>query len=378
MKKVAQVATITTAIITGLMSNSAFAIDFSLFGDVAYSSTSEEDVDNKSFTLGQFALIAQEEIGESTSVTAEIVFEDAGQGFEVDVERFSISKTINPLFTIGMGRFHTHLGFWNQNFHHGSLIQDTITRPFFLEFEDTHGGIFPNHIIGFQVSGESEQWSYQLSLSNSNGLDTSLADGNSDTALQVMNSTDPNEDKSTVFRLAYKPKTFLDEIGFSAMTNHVVEVGENDGTNSPFVNFGETLFEQQIIGVDLRLATEKFYVLAEFFQTSIDDNQLINASVANPAITSNPKTYDSTAYYAQFGYHLTSRLTAVGRFESLDYDNNSTYFKTLNVLTEERVIFAINYKLQESNAMRIQVSEADLEGGKSNTAYSLQWFFLLF
>ncbi|WP_455219063.1 hypothetical protein, partial [Kaarinaea lacus] len=149
----------------------AHSIDFTLFGDVVYYSATREQ-DASSFNLGALDLIADQEIGESTGVTAEIVFEDAGHGFEVDVERFLIARNIKPLFSVGLGRNHTQLGLWNQYFHHGSLLQDTISRPFFLELEDVHGGIFPNHIVGLHLYGETPVWGYQFSYANSNGINT--------------------------------------------------------------------------------------------------------------------------------------------------------------------------------------------------------------
>ena len=354
------------------------AVEFTLFGDVVFMDTDAES-DSNTFNLGGFNLIANQEIGKDTTVNAEVVFEDAGHGFEVDVERFAVTRNFSPMLNFGMGRFHTHLGIWNQNFHHGTLIQDTITRPFFLEFEDAHGGIFPNHLVGLVLSGESENWGYQFGYGNSNGLNTVGSDSHTeDTALEVINNSDPSDEKSVVVRFHVQPNFLLDEIGVFFMHNHVVELGEGEGgTDAPFVDRGEVLFEQKILGFDLRYTGEKFYSFFELFHTSIDDNQDIVDPRIPAEIFPNSSSYDSLAYYFQLGFHMTESLSLIGRYESLDYDSGATYFNYLHTLPEDRYVFAVNYKIQESNAVRFEFSRADIEGEDTETSMAVQWFFIL-
>lgn len=353
----------------------AYSVDFTLFGDVVYSVTSA-DKDSQTFTLGDFDLIAGQEIGDATFVTAELVFEDPGHGFEVDVERFSVSRTFNPLLTVGLGRYHTQLGIWNQNFHHGSLIQDTITRPFFLEFEDDHGGIFPNHIVGLHVSGDTDKFAYQFGYANSNGIDTTGSESHpGETTLNVINGADPSQDKAVVLRVAYRGLGPLDEIGAFYMLNHVTELGiDNPPDSIPLVAPGEILFEQQIAGIDLRYTGEKLYSLLEIFSMTNQDHENFNSTT----YTSNPEAYQSLAYYWQIGYHVTNRLSAIGRYEYLDYDDNATYFQLLDIPRQERTVLAFNYKLQESNSLRFEYSKTDPEGASSIVSYGVQWFFILF
>lgn len=363
-----------------LLPTQAYCLDFSLFGDVVYSSVSgAEEEEEESFHLGQFDLIADQEIGESTFVTAEVVFEDSGHGFEVDVERFSVSRHITETTTIGVGRFHTQLGIWNHNFHHGSLIQDTISRPFFLEFEDAHGGILPNHLIGVQMLGDHQTWSYALGLGNSNGINTvESVTHPGDSAIEVINTNDPSNEKTMGARFALKPESsWLSEIGLSYMRNNVTELGEEDigAGEQPFIEHGEILFDQDILALDVRYSGEKLRVLFELFLMSFDDN----LDIVDPSVTVSPNadSYDATAYYFQFAYQLSQKLSAVFRMESLDFDDNSTYFQLLNLTPEERSVIAINYKLQESNALRFEYSHTSPDEEKSYSSLSVQWFFLL-
>lgn len=371
---------ITTLILIQFLSIplTAHSVEFTLFGDIVFSKTSGAE-NSDSFNLGEFDLIADQDVGQDTSVTSELVFEDAGHGYEVDVERFSITRKFNPLFSAGLGRFHNHLGIWNQNFHHGSLIQDTISRPFFLEFEDNHGGIFPNHIVGLYLSGDSQYIGYQLGISNSNGINTTGAENHpGDATLEIINTNDPSREKSVVLRLAIKPNFLLDEIGLFYMNNHVLELGEDNGSATPFLDYGETLFEQQIAGFDLRYTGEKLYGLFELFYAKFDDNQSINATAPSPQLFPNPESYYSLAYYGQLGYHVTEKLSLVGRFEHLEYDGNATYFELLTIPQQNRTVVALNYKLQESNSIRVEVSSATPENEDTVNTFGVQWFFILF
>ena len=355
---------------------STFAIDFALFGDVVYYSASREQ-DNSSFNLGALDLIADQEIGESTWVTAEIVFEDPGHGFEVDIERFLISRSIKPLLSVGLGRNHTQLGFWNQYFHHGSLLQDTISRPFFLEFEDVHGGIFPNHVVGLHVNGESTNWGYQFSYANNSGINTTGAVSHpGDTSLEVINLNDQGNDKALVLRLFYKPLAFVEEFGVFYMANNVLELGKTEpgSIENPWLNFGDTLFEQHVTGIDIRMQKGKFYSLIEFFHMTNKDNPDMDINQVTP----NPKSYDATAYYIQAGYQFSNKLTGVARFESLSYDPNATYFTLLDVDEEDRWVLAFNYRIQESNAIRLEYSKSTPKNSESFDVIGLQWFFVLF
>lgn len=363
----------TALMLTPLCANS---VEFSLFGDVVFRETDAESESN-TFNLGGFNLIANQEIGEDTSVNAEVVFEDPGHGFEVDVERFAITRAFNPLFNFGMGRFHTPLGLWNQYFHHGTLLQDTITRPFFLEFEDAHGGIFPNHLIGAVISGESESWGYQFGYGNSNGINTVGSEAHpEEIALEVINTSDPSDEKSLVLRVHYKPSWLLDEIGISFMHNHIVELGEPEGTETPFVERGEVLFEQKIIGFDLRYNGEKFYHLLEYFHLTTDDNQDITAPPAT-LIDPNPDAYGAHALYYQLGFRMTEKVSLIGRYETMDYESDATFFELLHLPPENRYVFAINYKVQESNAIRFEFSRASIEDEDDETSMAVQWFFVL-
>lgn len=356
------------------------ALEFSLFGDVSLIGPRDEA--GTSFQLGEVDLMADQEVGDNSRAMVEVVFEDAGHGFAIDVERFFVSYTVDDPLQVAAGRFHTPLGFWNYNFHHGLLVQDTITRPFFIEFEDAHEGVFATHMVGMLAWGELP-WSsvlldYKFGISNSPSIDTTDSDHHGAHELEVNNDQDLSDSKSVVLRLGVISEEETWGLGLSGMYNHIVESGEADpdpAAVQPLLEHGEVLFDQTIVGVDLQYRKDLYYLYGEYFQISITDSQHINS----PPLVARDQPYTGTAWYVQLGYRLRDKYNLALRREVLDFDDKGTYFKLLKVSSQSRTVAALRYDLEESSGLRLQYSEVtDTLSGESNSHWALQWFFLVF
>jgi len=73
---------------------------------------------------------------------------------EQELERLQVGWLINSDNTGWGGRFHTPLGHWNTQYHHGAHLQTSISRPGLLDFED-EGGIIPLHLTGGLLQGRT-------------------------------------------------------------------------------------------------------------------------------------------------------------------------------------------------------------------------------
>lgn len=62
------------------------------------------------------------------------------------------SRSEFTLRNIGVGKYHTALGYWNHTYHHGTWLQSSILRPEIYLFE-FQGGILPDHSVGVEVFG---------------------------------------------------------------------------------------------------------------------------------------------------------------------------------------------------------------------------------
>ena len=121
------------------------------FTDVTYRAGSHGTAPSD-FGLGQFVLHIMSKLSNDVHFMGETVFEYDQSDFAVDVERVIVSYTPRSYFNVSAGKHHTPLGYWNNAYHHGTLLQPTIERPLMDRFEDD-GGILPIHTTGLLLSG---------------------------------------------------------------------------------------------------------------------------------------------------------------------------------------------------------------------------------
>jgi len=355
------------AVLLMLVCGKVFAVEFSFFGDAKVIHDSDNTA---SFELGELNFIFSGDLSETTSTIADVMFTNGVQGYDIVVERLAITKEVSPLLYFTFGKYYKPVGFWLHNFNHASLAQDTVSRPFYLENPKTHSGIYPTHLIGLLMGGDATNWSYQLSVSNSTGIDTTSIPGSNDTeTIELINGKDPGDDKTLVLRLTYNPLSSPLEFGFFAMKNSVVELGD---TNT-LVKRGENMFDQNIIGVDFNFSVNYFYMFAEYVNINTEDN---------PDMTSLPyvaqeNPYNASAYYAQMGLRMGEKFTTALRYEALDFADNSTYFDLQGIVPENRTVLGLKYKFDESNAIRFEVNNATQKDKDAAMSFTLQWMFFL-
>src|SRR5260370_31880236 len=84
-------------------------------------------------------------------------------GFNVELERSIIRFAQSDKLKISFGRYHTPINYWNTQYHHGSWLQTSESRPEMIQF----GGRFlPVHFIVALAEGAlpagGEKFYYQL------------------------------------------------------------------------------------------------------------------------------------------------------------------------------------------------------------------------
>jgi len=127
------------------------------FADTSFRVRSEGDgldQGRSAFVLGELDLFITSQLSPDLSVLSELVYH-FGEGREeefLEVERLSLKYAPLDAFNLLAGRLHTSIGYWNHNFHHGTWLQTTISRPNIVAFEDDHG-VLPLHNIGIEATG---------------------------------------------------------------------------------------------------------------------------------------------------------------------------------------------------------------------------------
>ncbi|MCC6206636.1 MAG: hypothetical protein IT488_00570 [Gammaproteobacteria bacterium] len=346
--------------------NTARALDLGVFGDLSYIASDVPD-DEANFRIGSLDFYAAQYIDDKTKALFELQFQTFSGDFEYEIQRYWIMREFSESFNLGMGRFHPPLGYWSRHFHHGILMQDTVSRPFILSFEGSVNAIMPMHMIGLLAEGAigGAGLHYEAGIANSNTIDTEA-----ESRLEVPNRDDLSAGKSVFGRLSYARSDVPFMPGISVMRNNVVESSDN----GLFVERGEDLVQQSLIGFDLRYEYEKFCLLAEVYRLEND----LQPGVGDAG------SHTATAYFAQFGYNLTDQLKATYRRESMKFEDNDAYFMDPALLgrdalgTETRDVFALRYDFSESNALILEVNRREPELADSTTSTILSWAFVMF
>lgn len=199
------------------------------FSDIDYKASDLKSSTN-SFVLGQFNLFISSKLSENTSVIAETVVE-ADQGtneFGIELERLLLQYSANDHLNLAFGRYHTHIGYYNTEYHHSAWMQTAMGRPFLYQFED-NGGILPVHNVGISATGLVNSrlgLQYIAEVGNGRSARTSISN-------PVQNVTDENNGKSFNLGFVLHPGAWSGwELGASGYHDNLtplnaVKVGEN-------------------------------------------------------------------------------------------------------------------------------------------------------
>lgn len=339
------------------------AVDLGIMTDVTYSSSTAEG-STGGFYLGQFDVFGAQQIGEKDRAFAEFVIED-NNGFKVDLERMWIEHTFVNSFKLAAGRFHTPLGYYNRTYHHGSLLQFSVYRPSFLDFEDSSTSILPTHIVGLLASGNLPfSLSYELAVANGGSINTGK--DAADREIEMNNVGDPNNSKSTVLRIMAAPPSTPIQVGVFGMKNAIAESGGLTATSG--VITGGTLINQSIYGLDFKYEGRWARMLGEGFAFKNDSK-----------VPGSMGKYSALAYFVQLEVFATRHFTPGYRYESVSFDNNDPYFNGILLSREEEKhhIVGLRYDVDDTNAVKLQADVRKPKIGDGETTYSIQWTWMM-
>ena len=194
------------------------SLQFHGFADLDYHASSRLGIPNaqgvtynppanhsgNSFYLGELDLYLQSQLAENISVLNETVISSSSDNeCGLDIESLELSWHPNDYFNVDLGRFHTALGYYNTEYHHGTWFQSAIGRPFFLEYEDS-GGLLPVHTVGVSIHGAIPSGSLNLNYF----VETGNGRNYTTTGNPVQNDIDANGAKAVNVSLIAKPDWF--------------------------------------------------------------------------------------------------------------------------------------------------------------------------
>ena len=123
------------------------------------------------FNTGTFALFVTSQLSDRISVLSEVSFSSTGNKSSFELQRLMLRYNIQDYFSIRAGKMFTPIGYWNNQFTLGLILQPTIQRPQALRTV-ADGGVLQYKDNGIQVEGEnitSARLSYKVLVGNGIG-----------------------------------------------------------------------------------------------------------------------------------------------------------------------------------------------------------------
>ena len=311
------------------------------FGDVDLLGSNQKH-STTSFALGQVNLFITSDLSDKFKVLSEIVFE-AGQdnAFGVDIERFLLTYSFNEYFNLGVGRYHTSIGYYNTAYHHSTWLQTATGRPFLFLFED-QGGILPIHNVGATLYGKipSGRVGLHYVVEVGNGRASSSPQSEA-----VQNVLDENNHKATNFAIFARPEGVPGlETGFSA--------------------YRDLLTPQNLPKVEET-------ILASYVVYNRKNIQWLNeALLVREATEGTTRVYNIPGFYTQFSKRFSS-LTPYFRYQYINAPLNGPVFYT-NVGLRYGPSVGIRYDMSDFVAWKLQYDHTSLKSGQSFDTLALQ------
>ena len=279
--------------------------------------------DNTSFSLGQVDLFVTSDVSEKLKFLSEVVFE-AGRdnSFGVDIERLLLNYSFGDFLNVGVGRFHSAIGYYNTAYHHSTWLQTTTGRPFLFQFED-QGGILPIHNVGATASGRIPSGPlglhYVAEVGNGRSSRSPLNE-------PVQNVLDENNRKSVNFAVFARPDAVRGlQAGFSIYRDLLAP------QNSPRI--GETIFAAHAVYVGLNL------------------EWLNEALVLRHAPQGTSRVFDTPGFYTQFSKRFGSYRPYV-RYQYVNASQSEPVFPDVGLRHGPSV--GLRYDLSEFVALKLQ------------------------
>jgi hypothetical protein len=252
------------------------------------------------------------------------------------------------LATLWVGRFHSPLGFWNTEHHHGAFMQTTISRPGIIAFED-EGGVIPTHIAGLLAEGSIDRdhgaINYAFGVGRGPEMESELE------AVNILELRNGGRLAASA-RLSYRPLDgSVGEFGGFAGYAHIPVAG---GT------IDES--DQTVVGAFYKVETDTLRLLGEWFYVS---NRF-----EGPAPT---RHASFSAGYLQAEYRAQARWTLFGRLEGTDSAKNDPYLDLIKEFLNARVVAGSRLELGKDQAMKLELSRNERQDDARFNQISLQW-----
>lgn len=114
----------------------------------------EVKTSNTNFNTGKLVLFITSQLGERISVLNENSMTTGNGKFQFEIERLLLRYYLKDYFSVRVGKMFSPIGYWNNQFNLGLVLQPTIQRPIVIR-NSSDGGVLQIKDVGAQFEGEN-------------------------------------------------------------------------------------------------------------------------------------------------------------------------------------------------------------------------------
>ncbi len=281
------------------------------------------------FNTGNFVLFVTSQLSERISVLSEVSFDNSKNKFDFEVQRLMMRYYLKNYFSLRVGKMFTPIGYWNNQFTLGLVLQPTIQRPMAIR-PVSDGGVLQYRDAGVQLEGEnitSLRLFYKVLLGNGVGYHGSNDKGDNHVATTVQVGAEPVEGLKVIA---------------SGMFDRI-EKGKSNPNGSIAALPDDGNLRLLVGSVAYMNPSSKFEFIGEY---------LTQQSAFNTA-----GTFNSNSYYAYAGYKLTEKVTPYVLYNSTQAGESTTtgdpYFSPIPVKIQ-LLTLGLRYKLNSSFVGKVE------------------------
>ncbi len=288
------------------------------------------------------------------------------------IERLQVGFNLTPSARLWFGRHHNPNGYWHTQYHHGTFLQTSITRPSMVELGGA-GGIIPSHSTGVLLEGELElqtsAWHYAASIGLTSQLNFTSGGhhgGDSSSSLSDFDFSNPkpnNHELGYAFRLAYFPDALAEnQLGW--FINHEeITLKANQHQTSQTMHDEHTINTNEVITLDIigifanyQEKSWRFISEAYYFSSKVPTEMKVEKN-------------GFSAAYLQIEYTFNDQLTPYMRLDRTFSHANDAYLRLLDGYSVNANTLGVRLDLPGHNAFKLEYSKQDFTDGDTE-----QWW----
>ncbi len=307
------------------------------FADLSYRVQDVGGMSSSTFALGDLDLFMTSELSDNVSFLLEADFagNTEDNSAKLTLQRVVLRYAITDALNIKIGRTHTPLGYWNQNFHHGFWLHTPATRPEIYKFE-RDGGALPVHAFGLSLLGEIHTGIGVL------GYDFGMYNGRGDVRTEVQHGQDKNDHKALNLLLFASPAALPGvQLGFDVYWD---KIPGNPDASLPGGGPRASGIDELIIGGFLVYEGENLELAAEVFGIEHEDH-------------TSGKKFETLGLYIQAGYTI-DKLTPYYRYDYVDYGDGDPFFADIDVDSRKHTV-GVRWDVFTWNALKLEYGYND-------------------